>query len=116
MRLHGNCPYCLKEDEDLEHVMKCTHQAAKENSRKAILQLVKQLLKIGTCRRAVLAIKQEVMAWRRGHENLCVDCLPENLRKVILAQRKIGWKAFLDGLFVKDWEVYFFQRTKATRT
>ena len=62
LRLHGNCPYCLEEEEDIEHILKCQHNQAKENSKNALWQLIKQLVKIGTCRRAVIAIKQEIIA------------------------------------------------------
>ena len=53
-----------------------------------------------------LAIKQELMRWVRQEQQDNVASLPSDLQKVIKAQRKVGWRAFLDGLFVLGWEEY----------
>ena len=62
--------------------------------------------KIGTCVTALFALKQELMYWRKDIEPPDALDLPEGLKSVILAQRELGWKAFLDGLFTVKWRGY----------
>ena len=62
--------------------------------------------KIGKCIRALFAIKQELVYWRRQDEpRPDVNELPVALREVIKAQRALGWGAFLDGLWSTKWVV-----------
>ena len=103
---HDNCPYCMKEEEDVEHILHCLLKEAEKRSNEALWKLLEKLVKIGTCTRAVLAIKQELVVWRRNRELLDITRLSSRLQKVIFAQRKLGWKAFLDGLFTIEWEEY----------
>ena len=106
LRPHGNCPYCSLVAEDVNHVLKCTHEQAQNLNKEALCKLFEKLMKIGTCAKTVLAIKQELIAWRDGKRMHDTGMLPILLRKVIKEQRKVGWRAFIDGLFVREWKEY----------
>ena len=50
-------------------------------------------------------ILQELEHWRHDKPSLDVSGLQIDLQTLILKQRKLGWKNFLEGLLVKDWAV-----------
>ena len=106
LRPHSNCPYCMEKDEDITHILTCMHQDAQVQHKEALWKLLEKLVKIGTCTRAVLAIKQEIVAWRNKQPPHDLHLLPESLQLVIKSQRKIGWRCFLDGLFSIEWVKY----------
>ena len=118
MRHHGYCPFCLEEDEDVKHVREYNHEDAKKRGKEGLWIFLVVLAKIGTCTRAVLAIKQELTHWRRQDEPPDTRELPEALCEVIIAQRTLGWGAFLDGLWSIKWEAYqkeYFEEEKSRK-
>ena len=106
IRPHGYCPYCQSENEDNKHILQCIHHDALQNSHDALWQLVQSLVKIGTCVSAVRAIRDEIVAWRNNDQYPSLVHLPDELKEVIQAQRNIGWKSFLEGLYSKKWKAY----------
>ena len=118
LRHHGQCPFCLKEKEDINHLLRCRHQEAKHIWEEALWKFLEAMGKIGTCITALFALKQELMYWNRDIEPPDAKDLPAGLREVILAQRDLGWRSFLDGLFTIQWLSYqkeHFEETKSRR-
>ena len=106
LRHHGYCPFCEEEDEDVEHIIKCLHEDATRINHDALWELTKELIKIGTCPCAVREIRNEIEAWRNNLLLPTLSNMNESLQDTILAQRKIGWKSFIEGLFTKKWRQY----------
>ena len=57
MQHKGNFPFCQEEKEDVNHILHYSHKDAKRASKEALWQQIERLAKIGTCTRAVIAIK-----------------------------------------------------------
>ena len=106
MRHHSYCPFCEEEDEDVHHILHCTHDEAQRIFHSTLWTLMETLMKIGTCTRAVMAIRNEIIAWRNDSTYPDTEDLGCDLAEVILAQRDLGWRAFLDGLLTTKWAQY----------
>ena len=119
MRPHGYCPFFKQEDEDTQHILNCMHHDAQNVSKQALWKLVETLVKIGTCTMAVRAIRNKIEAWRNNTAHPNINHLPDDLATVIKAQRQIGWKSFLEGLFSIQWKQYqqaYFQEANSRRS
>ena len=119
LRPHGYCPFCKEENEDTFHIMKCAHEDAKTLSHDALWTWTESMIKIGTCPRAVRAIRNEIVSWKSNSALPDIDALNEQLQHAILAQRSIGWKSFLEGLFSLEWKQYqkeYFDKIDSKRS
>lgn len=103
---HGYCPFCKDEDESTTHILHCTHQDARDISKETLWKFVESMIKIGTCPRAVRAMRDETMFWRDNKDCPDISFLPEILQFAIISQRQIGWRSFLKGLLSTDWTNY----------
>ena len=106
LRHHGYCPFCLKEEENTNHILSCQHKDATTIWNKELWNYIVEMKKIGTCTTAILAIKRELIHWRLEEEFPDITELPISIRAPIRLQRKLGWRAFLDGLISMEWKVY----------
>ena len=77
--------------------------------KEAFRGLVDNLLALNTCIQLLVAMRIDVMAWRKGHPIPKSDHLPLGLRRAVITQRKIGWKQFFEGLVAKQWRIYMIQ-------
>lgn len=119
LRHHGYCPFCQQEEEYTKHILQCTHNTAIKISKDTIWVFVKKLIQIGTCSRLTMALKVELTAWRNNMPRPSLTSLPQDIRIVIIAQRKIGWKTFLEGLISVEWKKYqkeYFREIESTRS
>ena len=68
--------------------------------------LLKKLLRLKTCFYALVAIQNELYSWRRNLAPPDIAYLPFELQLIVLQQRQVGWKLFLEGFLVKGWSQY----------
>ncbi len=103
----SNCPFCLDEDEDVNHILHCTHKDSvcewANNCKKFLLKLKG----FKTDPYAFLAIQRCLVQWRMGRDPRVYDHrYHSKLREVLEAQHIIGWRGFADGLLAKQWIPY----------
>ena len=56
----------------------------------AFRDLVKKLLALNTCIQLLVAIRNDVMSWRKSHPIPTTGHLPLGLRRAVIAQRESG--------------------------
>ena len=118
LRFKSNCPFCLYEDEDTNHILTCPHQDAERIWNEALWKLLETLAKFGTDVTLLFLLQQELFAWRGYNPYLAIKLPYNDADRVIVLQQNLGWRAFLDGLFVKDWQRYqtqFFDQAGITK-
>ena len=101
------CPYCEHGNENTEHVLLCPHQDSSQLWAQNCIKFISALAKIDTCSYAVLAIQRCLLQWRLKKDVTIYDHLyPPDLRQVLYAQHKLGWRAFSEGLLSTSWVPY----------
>jgi hypothetical protein len=98
--------YCPAPNEDVPHMLQCLDTKALRLWNEALWDYITSLHKIHTCSKAIVAIMKELQAWRENLPDLDIEHLSPSLSSVIINQRKIGWKQFLEGLLAKEWIKY----------
>ena len=109
LRHCGDCPFCTEPDENTLHIFQCPSIESLDAFKEAFRDLVKKLLSLNTCIQLLVAIRNDVMAWRKGYPTPATGHLPLGLQRAIFAQRDIGWKQFFEGLVAKHWGAYMSQ-------
>jgi hypothetical protein len=103
------CPRC-DEPETTAHVLKCRGLGADQLWDSNVIKTDKTLKAIGTCPELRQAILLNLDRWRKQLPPV-VDDFEANVQVVINQQHRLGWKAMLEGLMVKDWanlqQVYY---------
>ena len=117
LRHDGYCPFCTAETENTKHILSCHHLDALLGWNEALDKFIQQLLKIDTCQIIILALKNELNAWRydRPPDTLLY---PDLITQAICNQKEIGWKSFLEGVTSSKWEEYmnrYYRRKKSKR-
>ena len=105
LRQYGGCPFCTTETETTEHVLKCTHAETLEHWNEEVTIYETWLKRIKTSAILRNIILTELYHWRRGITPPEIQSLTRDLQTVIMKQRRLGWKNFLEGLVVTDWAV-----------
>jgi hypothetical protein len=116
LRYKGNCPFCDRPDEDSKHILLCPHPSALKEWDKQINIFKKKLIKSGTEKYLRGAIIKDLTAWRFQKPLPHLTYLEASLKFVITEQRKIGRKAFLEGIVSSSLTVYqqeFFKNCKS---
>ena len=106
LRHHGYCPFCEEPKETTLHILTCNDTEAEELWKQSLWTFIEGLGKVGTCTRALLAIKWELTYWRLSHPPPDITNLSPNLQRAIRSQREVGCKSFFEGLYSKDWGIY----------
>ena len=110
-RLDGSCPFCLAPNEDTAHIMDCQHEDAQGIWKKHLLTSVCTLHKNKFPVTFIIAIKQELTAWRfRGIPPL-LSIYPEPMRTMIQEQERniVGWNQFLLVFLPSSWKNHLLQ-------
>ena len=94
MRYDGYCPFCRQPQEDTKHIMECLHIDSTTIWKEALQTFLTALYKLDTCWYLTMAVKRELIAWRYSVAPPNLQLYPYNLRRVIMEQRRIGWKLF----------------------
>ena len=119
IRYEGYCPYCTSPDETTTHILQCEDTDALLGWEEVIKDLLQYMHKIGTCMKLIRATKYELLAWRYNTALPTLDTYPTMLQKLILQQRRLGWKLFLEGVFTTSWRQYmdkYFYQQKSMKT
>jgi hypothetical protein len=111
-RHKGNCPYCLAENEDVDHILTYKDSQSIRLWNETLWDYITRLHKLHTCNKAIIAIMKELQAWREDLPLPNHDNLSDSLGTAIRKQRQIGWKQFLEGIIAKDWVDYQQQHYK----
>lgn len=114
----GYCPFCTEPNENIEHILGCNHPDALCGWTESYHQYLQNLRKIGTCHTVILALKEEMYAWKFSRPPDTNNYHPL-LMKVIHEQRSIGWRQFAEGLISPFWAQYmshYFTKRKDKRT
>ena len=101
LRYSGNCPFCGAEKEDTNHVLRCSHTVATKNFKSCMKEYDKKLTKYKTAYPLRKAIILELHAWRENRKPPSLQFADSELKTIILQQRRLGWKLFLEGIVVK---------------
>ena len=119
-RPHGKCPFCMRDDEDVHHILHCPHTNSIQEWAKRCRSLLTTLQLIDTDPYAILAIQRCLIRWRLGHDPSSLDDRYDTtLRKVLQDQHSLGWRCFCDGLIATSWIEYqqkYFRDTKSRRS
>ena len=102
LRYNSNCVMCGVEDEDTHHILHCQHKLSLNFWDEALKEYDQSLLKLKTNYYLRRAIILELEAWRKTDFTHNSDYADPMLLQAIQKQRDIGWRAFLEGLMVKD--------------
>ena len=97
MRYKGYCPFCQNENETTEHIMLCDNDESIDIWDEAITRLLQKLHKLDTRWYVLVALKTELNGWKRKLPTSS-HSYPELICNAIAEQRRIGWRAFLEGL------------------
>ena len=97
-QLHDNCPFCNAEKEDINHILLCDHEESIQQWTVHHNKFQATLSQLDTSPLLVLAIAQDLSAWRTASPLPCLQSYPQPLQAAILEQRQIGWKHFMEGL------------------
>ena len=106
LRHKSHCPMCNEDQEDTTHIMLCQSEMAITQFDDTLRTILKKLLRLKTCFYALAAIRNELYSWRRKLTPPDIAYLPYELQLIILQQRQVGWKLFLEGFLVKRWSHY----------
>ena len=102
LRLEGKCPFCLQDDENILHILQCTHHEAHTAWDKAMITWFKSLIQIGIDTTTIKGIRDELILWKEGSNDSCSSG-DEQIDKLLTSQRKLGWKQFMEGLLSNQW-------------
>ena len=100
MRYKGHCPFCSYPKETTTHVLLCKHSKPTDKWKYLLTEYDATLIRINTNYYLRKAIIYGLWAWRQN----ALQPLPtllhadEELKDIILEQRSLGWKVFLEGL------------------
>lgn len=68
------------------------------------------MFKAGYDHKMLIALHKELTTWKTGQLRLhCLSQYDEQVQSVLKAQRRLGWKQFLEGLLVQEWHTYTTQ-------
>jgi hypothetical protein len=115
-RHKGNCPYCMAENEDVNHLLNCNDAQSIRLWNETLWDYITRLHKVHTCTKAIIAIMKELQSWREHLPLPNLTNLPATLRTAIINQREIGWREFLEGLLANEWIDYQQQHYKQTNS
>ena len=106
LRFNSNCALCGQEQEDTHHILHCPHDESKKTWDKLIREYDQKLVKFKTNYYLRKAIILDINAWRYNKQYPSLQYADDDLRKIILAQRSVGWRAFIEGLLVQPMITY----------
>ena len=98
LRCSGNCPFSDSPEEHTTHILQCNQEKPTIAWKQALADWKKKLTTQKTSTYLLRAIIFELKAWRSGTTLPTVEHYDRQLQEVILEQRQIGWKNFLEGL------------------
>ena len=99
LRYKGNCPFCNQPDEDTLHILQCKSESQTTAWKTCVSELDATLIKQKTCYSLRKVIIVELRAWRNNTNAPPWHNVDHQLKAVIMEQRRIGWRSFLEGLF-----------------
>ncbi len=108
-RVRDHCPFCTAATEDTSHILCCNHVDAMTVWKTGFKKYLVDLYKCGLDLKILLPLYKELMSWKQGEHPNTVHSLSsyeDDVRQVLQAQRVIGWKQFLEGLWATEWERY----------
>ena len=102
MRGDDKCPQCGKNGKDLNHIVTCNHKEVKEERKKEINNLAKDMHKLFTSQPIQRAIVESLRHWliERRWNGQWVSSIAI-INEAIKEQRKIGWHNFLMVMWSK---------------
>ena len=118
LRNEGYCPFCTEDPETTLHIMTCPHANAILPWTNKFNDFLAKLQKLDTCWFLLIAIKNELMAWRYDRPPDNFD-YPPLLTTAILEQRQLGWNNFMEGLISPKWSMYmeqYYRKIKSKRS
>ena len=101
LRYKGSCPFCDKDKEDRNHILRCPHPEAQKIWSEGLASLKTSMNKSKTDPRLCKFIIEELSSWHQ-RKVPPIDQYPTQYKQAILEQRNIGWKNFLEGLISKS--------------
>ena len=108
--------YPTPSHEDTEHILLCSHTDSTNTWDKALSNLQYKLHYLDTCPQLLIAMSNDLQAWRTRATPPNIDHLPKTLRNVITTQRSIGWQQFLEGLISSSWSSYMDNYYRLSQT
>ena len=106
LRFNSNCALCGQDDEDTQHVLTCPHTLSIQHWDKQLREYDMKLKKFKTNYYLRKAIILDLEAWRKQRVLPTLQYADSDLRAVILQQRRVGWRLFLEGLMVSSMITY----------
>ena len=104
MRHTGNCPFCNEEDEDTNHILSCQSPMAIELWEETQWAWIVEMYKRDSNPCMIMPIVRELDTLKYPQRNWPdISGIPPLIKAAIEAQRKIGWKNFLEGLIAIEW-------------
>lgn len=98
LRYEGYCPFCSFPDESTLHILTCKHNTQQQLWNRLLTEYEVKLKKLDTNYYLQRSIIREIKAWRKGDLLPHLNYADTELTQIILLQRDIGWKEFLEGL------------------
>ena len=116
LRYDGYCPYCKHPDETTDHILTCQHIDSVMGWEEELKTLLQFMHKIGTCMILIRATKNDLIAWRYKRNTPNIEHYPTMIRKILLQQRRLGWKRFLEGVMTTAWREYMGRHYKSQQS
>ncbi len=107
MRHSSLCPFCMEEEEDIEHILRCQSPTAVNGWNISLQQFGQQLHKIWTSPTLIISIIEQLRTWK-SHSQHHVKMFPTDIQAILQKQQEIGWKQFLEGLVTQS--LYDYQQ------
>ena len=117
---HDNCPRCNSPNEDTQHVIKCQHPVAKELWETELNSTLTWMLASDIEPDIATSIISNLQGWYKNDFPTTSGTNNHLVSQAIRKQTHIGWKSFLEGFWVKEWEqaqnIYFKEKSSPKST
>ena len=106
--LSGKCPLCKKKKETWQHVLQCKSEHSYRTRKECITKIRTVLQRQRTHPSITKIIVTSLQSWVNRQQPTLLqfsypDTIEFRLSRVFLAQSKIGWNAFIQGMISEEW-------------